>query len=157
VLSLVIPLAAAGGIFGQGYSSAQPGDPAAIYFRAFTIYAGQEACEQSPVPAEFRILPDPLQLKVGDRIHRTNFDEHTSELVIEAYDKDGLFLPAVPIHVDLVDVQSVVESRSDWDYFEAVRAGEDELVVSWACAAPDGSPLEERVRILVTPDSEAVE
>jgi hypothetical protein len=150
VLSLAIQPAAAGGVFGEGYSSAEPGGTAAIHFRVFTIYTGQEACEKSPVPTELRILPNPLRLNVGDRIHRTNGDEHASELVIEAYDKDGLFLPSVPIVVNLIDVQSVVVSRSDWDYFEAIRAGEDELVVGWACPGPDGSPVEVRIRILVT-------
>jgi hypothetical protein len=151
VLSLAIPLAAASEIFGEGYSSARPGGPAAIYFRAFTIYTAQEACAKSPVPAEFRILPDPLELNVGDRIHRTNGHEHASELVIEAYDQDGTFLPSIPIIVNLIDVQKVVASRSDWDYLEAIRAGEDELTVHWACPAPDDSSVEKRIRIFVTP------
>jgi hypothetical protein len=112
VLLLAIQPAAAGGIFGEGYTSAEPGGPATIRFREFTIYTAQEACETSPLPTELRILPNPLRLKVADRIHRTNGDEHASELVIEAYDKDGLFLPSVPIVVNLIDVESVVVSRS---------------------------------------------
>lgn len=153
VLLLALPSAAAGGVFGEGYSSAVPGGPAAIHFRAFTIYTGQEACAKSPVPAELRIVPNPLQLNVGDRIHRSNGHEHVSELVVEAYDRDGVFLPSVPIIVNLIDVQSVVASRSDWDYFEAIRAGEDELVVYWACPAPDTSSVEKRIRIVVTSES----
>lgn len=137
--------------FGEGYSSAAPGGPAAIHFRAFTIYTGQEACAKSPKPAELRIVPNPLQLQVGDRIHRSNGDAHVSELVIEAYDEDGSFLPSVPIIVNRIDVQSALASRSDWDYLEAIRAGEDELVVYWACPAPDGSAVEARIRIFVTP------
>ncbi len=147
---LGVPLAATAGIFGEGYSSAEPGAPSAIHFRAFTIYTGAEACRGSPVPVELRVLPSPLRMSVGDRIHRSNVDRHPSELVIEAYDKDGAFLPAVPIVVATVEVQNVVGSRSDWDYFEALREGEDELVVGWACSAANGTPVEARVRILVT-------
>ena len=150
VLLLAVPPAAIAGIFGEGYSSAKPGAPSAVYFRAFTIYTGQEACEKSPVPVELRIFPNPLQMSVGDRIHRSNVDEHPSELVIEAYDKDGAFLPAVPVVVNTIDAQNVVGARSDWDYFEAIREGEAELVVGWACAAPDGEPVEARIRILIT-------
>ena len=150
VLFLATPVAVAGETFGEGYSSTEPGGPSAIYFRAFTIYKGKEACEKSPLPVEFRIFPNPLRMKVGDRIHRSNVHDNPSELVIEAYDKDGVFLPAVPIVVDTIDAQHVTGSRSDWDYFEAIREGEAELVVGWACATPDGVPVEKRLRILVT-------
>ena len=74
---------------------------------------------------------------------------NSSELIIEAYRDDGKFLPAVPIIVTTVDVQNVMTTRSDWDYLEAIREGEDELVISWACRTPDGVPLEARVRIVV--------
>jgi len=150
VLLLAVPLAAAAGIFGEGYSSAEPGAPSALHFRTFTIYTLQEACRKSPVPAGLRIFPNPLRMSVGDRIHRSNVSEHPSELVIEAYDKNGAFLPAVPVVVNTLEVSNVVGSRSDWDYFEALREGEDELAVFWACAPPDGTPVEARVRIIVT-------
>jgi hypothetical protein len=72
----------------------------------------------------------------------------SAELLADLH--DGLFLPSVPIVVNLIDVESVVVSRSDWDYFEAIRAGEDELAVGWACPGPGGSPVEARIGILVT-------
>jgi len=150
VLFLGTPRAADAGTFGEGYSSVEPGGPSSISFRAFTIITGREACEKSPRPAELRIFPNPLRMRVGDRIHRSNVDEHPSELVIEAYDDRGAFLPAVPIAVSTIDAQRVTGSRSDWDYFEALGEGEAELVVFWPCTTPGGPNVEARVRILVT-------
>jgi hypothetical protein len=148
-LVLLFPLSALAGIFGEGFSSSLLGGPPAIRYRAFTIYTAQEACAESALPAEFRVRPNPLRMRLGDRVHRTNVERNPSELIIEAYGEDGEFLPAVPIIVSTVDVQNVTVSRSDWDYFEAVRDGEDELVIAWACRTPNGVQLEARVSIIV--------
>ena len=150
ILMLILPISAIAGFFGEGYSSMAPGGPSDISFRAFTIYTQQEACEKSAHPTELRIIPNPLILKIGDRIHRSNVNVHQSELVIEAYGKSGDFLPAVPIIVSMNDVQNVTVSRSDWDYFEAIHAGQGELVAAWACDTRDGRQLEARVRLIVT-------
>lgn len=138
------------GQFGEGYSSAEPGAPSDLHYRAFTIYTAQEACAQSAMPSEFRVRPDPLRLAIGDRIHRSNVNRHPSELVIEAYGPRGEFLPSVPIIVSTMDLQNVTRTRSDWDYFEAAAEGEDELVVAWACGTPDGAPVQTRVRLIVS-------
>ncbi len=149
-LMLLAPPDTLAGQFGEGYSSMVPGGPSDLRYRAFTIHTGREACDLSAAVSEFRVSPNPLLLKVGDRIHRTNVDSQISELVIEAYGASGEFLPAVPIVVSTIDSQRATEIRSDWDYFEAVREGEGDLVVKWACTAPsgEGSPLE-TVRIIV--------
>ena len=138
------------GIFGEGYSSAEVGTPSPIYFRAFTIYTGQEACEHSLRPVEFKILPNPLRLTIGDRVHHTGLDGRPSDLVIEAYDAEGAFLPSVPVTVAVISKDNVTDSRSNWDYMEAVRDGQDELRVVWACTAADGRTVETRIPILVT-------
>lgn len=151
-LILIVPAAVSAAAFGEGYSSMISNGPADIRFRAFTIYTLQEACDSSPAVAELRIFPDPLILKIGDRIHRSNVNSQTSELIIEAYGNDGEFLPAVPVIVSTVDVQNITSTRSDWDYFEAVREGEDGLIVAWACPTPGGQQLETRVRVVVTSD-----
>lgn len=153
-LSFLVPLSVLAGTFGEGYSSATPGGPAAIYFRAFTIHTEREACAKSANPVELRVYPNPLLLKIGDRIHRSNVDTRPSELVVEAYGENGEFLPALPIAVSTMDLQNVTTSRSDWDYLEAVREGEDELVVAWACAGRNGVPIVTRVRIIVRPGDE---
>jgi hypothetical protein len=72
LLVIPYPLSASGGIFGEGYSSAAPGAPAGISFRAFTIYTGQDACAKSALPSKLKVLPNPITLRVGERIHRTN-------------------------------------------------------------------------------------
>lgn len=138
------------GTFAEGYSSVEPGGPSSIYFRAFTIITGRQECEKSQRPVELRVFPNPLRMNVGDRIYRSNIEEHPGELVVEAYDEGGNFLPAVPIIVTTIDVQKVTGSQSDWDYFEAIGEGEAELVVFWLCAAPNGAHVEARVRVLVT-------
>ena len=150
ILMLLAPPDSLAGQFGEGYSSMVPGGPSDLRYRAFTIHTGRETCDLSAAVSEFRVSPNPLLLKVGDRIHRTNVDSHISELVIEAYGASGEFLPAVPIVVSTIDSQRVTETRSDWDYFEAVREGEDDLIVQWACpASGEGESLLETVRIIV--------
>ena len=144
-LGCLLPCACLAGVFGEGFSSAVQGGPSDISLRAFTIYTLQEACEESAVPAELRIQPDPLALKVGDRIHRANVDPDQSELIIEA----GEFLPAVPVVVSIIDLVGVTQSRSDWSYFEAIRVGEDVIVVAWPCTQPGEPWLEARVRLVV--------
>lgn len=155
-VALLLPVSALAGHFGEGYSSAEKGAPSDIYYRAFTIYTQQEACAISARPAELRVFPSPLILKVGDRIHRTNVEMNPGDLIVEAYAEDGEFLPAVPIIVYTIDRQNVVSARSDWDYLEAMREGEDELVVAWACGSADGPPLEARVRLVVTADDSPI-
>jgi hypothetical protein len=149
---LLVPsgLWASGGIFAEGYSSPAPGAPSQISFRAFTIYTWQDACAKSGTPSELKVMPNPITLNVGDRIHRTNVSEQRSEIIVEAYGARGLFLPAVPIIVSTVDPNGVLGNRSDWDYFEAVGEGEAELVVGWACQQSGGAPLQASVRIIVT-------
>ncbi|MEM6484532.1 MAG: hypothetical protein AAF662_06055 [Pseudomonadota bacterium] len=141
---------ALGGIFGEGYSSSLPGGPSAIYFRAFTIYTRQEACETSGIPAKLKILPNPIQLRIGDRIHRSNVEQHPSEIVVEAYDEHDAFLPAVPITVSTIDTSNITTSRSDWNYFEATKEGKAEVSVSWACSTADGNALEARASVVVS-------
>ena len=144
VLLILLPVSGWAWVFAEGYSSAKPSVSARIFYRAFTIYTGQDACSDSPVPFEFRVRPNPITLKVGERIHRTE----RSELIVEAYDEAGLFLPAVPLVVTVIDSMTVVRSRSDWDYFEAIAEGEAELLIAWYCPADDH--VQAKVRILVT-------
>jgi len=151
-IGCLLPFACMAGQFGEGFSSMVPGGQSDISFRAFTIYTLQEACEKSAVPAELRVLPNPLVLKVGDRIHRSNASPSQGELIIEAYGEDGEFIPAVPVIVSTMDVQGVTAARSDWDYFEAIRTGEDDIVVAWPCTQPDEPWLEARARLLVVSD-----
>lgn len=128
-LSLLLCAPASAFTFAEGYSSAAKGASARLYYRSFTIYTGEDACAHSAVPASFTIHADPLDLRVGGRIHRNG----ESELVIEAYDAEGTFLPSVPVVVNVVADSNVIESRADQDYFEALAAGEGQVTVSWFC------------------------
>lgn len=141
---------ALGDHFAEGYSSVAPDVPAELRFRAFTLDSMREACSSLATPSRLRIQPDPLLLKVGDRIHRSNASESAGELVIEAYGADGRFLPRVPVMVATAGETGVTDARSDWDYFEAMRAGEGELIVSSPCAAVNDIAIEAKVRIIVS-------
>lgn len=152
-LALLSPLTVFAGDFGEGYSSMIPNGPSDIRIRAFTIYSNQEACDLSAVVAEFRVYPNPLILNIGERIHRTNDNTQTSELVIEAYGTNGEFLPSVPVRLSTMDIQQVTATRSDWDYLEAVREGEDDLIVQWACATSNGVHPLAKVRIIVNSEN----
>jgi len=125
-------------VFAEGYSSPEPGSSSKIYFRAFTIYTAQDACDKSPKPSDLRISPNPFRMRVGDRIHHSGLNVRPSDFVIEAYDEHGMFLPSVPIIVNIIDTNNVTASRSDWDYFEAINEGEAKLTASWLCSTTDG-------------------
>ena len=71
-------------------------------------------------------------INVHDRIHRNE----RSELVIEAYNAKGEFLPAVPIAVAIDADERVLGSRADWDYLEALRPGRGVIKVWWHCPGP---------------------
>ena len=149
IATLLLPMSVHAGVFGEGYSSQEPGESASISYRAFTIYKLQEVCKGLAAPRELRVHPNPIVLKIGDRVHRSNADIKVSELAVEAYGPSGEFMPAVPILVSTVDVQNVTSTRADWDYLEAVKLGEDDLEVSWACPRPRGQGIATRAKIIV--------
>ena len=139
-LSLLLSVAvwatpAAAFTFAEGTSSTEPGAPSAIFYRAFTIYTGQEACASSRTPASLRVHLRMEEVGVGTRVHR----DSPSELVVEAYDDAGTFLPAVPIVVEVLANTGVVASGGDRDYFEIIGPGEVEVVARWLCAEVRGS------------------
>ena len=127
--------------FAEGFSSPAPGFHVNTGYRAFTTVTGPEACAISPTPAEFRFKPSGIDLTVGTRIYR-------SVLVIEAYDKEGNFLPSIPINVELIEADDLLASGSDWTYAEGVRPGKGKVVVSWRC--PAEYPISATAEITVT-------
>jgi len=145
----LVPTWAYASIFGEGFTSEAPGSPSDIRLRVFTIYTREESCERSPVVDHFKIIPSPLYLEIGDRIHRTNVNEWSSEIVVEAYDENDRFLPSVPIFVSLIDEDGIATLRSDWDYFEATHEGEAILTITWACPNQDNEPIEANSPIVV--------
>jgi hypothetical protein len=116
--------------FAEGYSSSAPGASSRIFYRAFTLNTSQ--CARSPVPKAISIRLDRSSLEIGDRVHRNE----RSELIVEAYDAESRFLPAVPIIVQVLADHNVLGSRADWDYFEAISSGEGKVLVRWACGTP---------------------
>jgi hypothetical protein len=126
--------------FAEGYTSDTVDTAAKVDHRAFTIVGGQEACDKSPMPAEFRVKPRSIYLKIGDRLYR-------DDLIIEAYDEDGKFISSVPIVIQILGRDDLLKGGSDRDYVEAVSTGTGRLLVGWRCP---GEPVQVSVTILVT-------
>lgn len=134
-LALLAASPASAFMFAEGHSSAKPGASAALSYREFTIYLAEEACAHSPVPSRIEVRLARSSLSIGERIHRTS----SSELIVEAYDEEGRFLPEIPILVDVDAPLDVAGSRADWDYLEARGAGEAKVVVTWLCGNVRGA------------------
>lgn len=116
--------------FAEGYSSATPGEPALLYYRAFTLTEGREACDSGSKATALRLRLPSTTLKVGDRIHRMNTNPATRmDLIIEARDGLGALVPGVPIVVDVIPENAdgtdkePVTTRGDLDYLEATAPG----------------------------------
>jgi hypothetical protein len=131
VILVLTPLGAIAWSFAEGYTSATVDAVAPTGYRAFTTITGPEACDISPEPGGFRIKPDTIELKVGDRLYR-------DKLVIEAYSRNGEFLPTVPIVIDIVDTDEVLAGRSEWNYAKATKPGSATLLISWLCGSVRG-------------------
>ena len=136
-------LALSTGVFGQeGYSSAEPGVPANIYSRAFTLMIHQQVCEDSPDVARISLKLFRDVMVVGERIRTNRADDSVvSDLVIEAFDASGNFLPAVPVYSSVSSAgrtrdfdPGVVYRDGSMDYWELRKAGEIEVSAYWACA-----------------------
>lgn len=144
--------------FAEGYSSAVPGDSAKIYSRVFTLYNLEPACSATSVISELVISYGTKSLKIGDRIHRnTASDEQRTKLVIEAFDVEGNFIPAVPIYVDLFPMDEAgirdtgtLFGYSDMDYQEVVRSGKVDILVRWGCSEYKGAGvIDDRLKLTV--------
>jgi hypothetical protein len=139
--------------FAEGYSSATPGEPALLYYRAFTLDETLEGCGTLSRPTALRIRMPATKLKVGDRIHRLNSNPATRlDLVIEARDGNGALVPGVPIVVDIIPQKaegSTVEpvaSAADQDYLEAVAPGGFTLQAMTYC---DYGPIRSQLALTI--------
>jgi hypothetical protein len=126
--------------FAEGYSSAEPGAPALLYIRAFTLTEGRESCDTGPRATSLRLRLPSTTLKVGDRIHRMNTNPATRmDLIIEARDGTGALVPGVPIVVDVIPENAgdagnePFTSTSDLDYLEATAPGKFTLQAQIYC------------------------
>lgn len=141
-LSSLFSANAYGFAFAQGYSSASLGDPAKIYYRAFTLHNLEPACSKTAPVSNLVVSHPKTRFTVGDRIYRNDPNSlKETEMVIEAFDETGNFVPSVPIDVQLIarDVtgaynSTVFHGYSDMNYTEAVMPGEFDIIVSWACS-----------------------
>jgi len=141
----------------EGFSSPTVDSPAKLYYRAFTIYTGQEACDKSPKVATLRIRVPSQTLIVGDKLqayYRDSTEE--SDLIIEAYDSTGNFLPSVPISAEAYSIgrtdnydPGIIYINSSMDYWEARRPGRFVVTARWNCATTDSNGVYDEVTIEV--------
>jgi hypothetical protein len=139
--------------FAEGYSSATPGEPALLYYRAFTLDENLEGCGTLSRPTALRIRMPSTRLKVGDRIHRLNANPATRlDLVIEARDGLGALVPGVPIVVEVTlqkaegSSEEPVVSKADQDYLEAVAPGSFTLSAMTYC---DYGPVRSQIALTI--------
>lgn len=152
-LDILFPAAAWAITFAEGYSSATPGAPALLYYRAFTTDEGREACDALARPSALRMRLPSATLKVGDRIHRMNTNPATRlDLIVEARDSLGALVPGVPIVVEVLAQKaegSTVEpvtSPADKDYLEIVAPGAVTLVAMTYC---DYGPIRSQLALTI--------
>lgn len=114
---------------GEGYSSQGQGLPAEIYYRQFTLSDWQDICAKAPFPTAIKMRPNPIRLRVGQKLR---LGPH-SDVSVEAVNGRGIFLKRVPISVEVDDPHGTVHSRDDWDYLKAIRKGRAKLTVHAYC------------------------
>lgn len=141
----------AGWHLAETYTADVPGSPVALHSRSFSLGIMPEVCSKSPAPSKL-VLRDPIRLRVGQRIERmAQVPENSQDdVIVDAYDEHGTFLPHVPVTISVLDPQGILAFRSDGDYVEAVAVGEAGLEVFWACASPEGPVIQARARVIVT-------
>lgn len=141
----------AGWHLSEAYTADAQGLPVALHSRLFSLGVMPEICDKSPVPSKF-VPRDPIRLRVGQHIERIGqvSENRQDEIVVDAYDENGSFLPHVPIRVTVTDPQGIIGYRSDGDYVEAVAPGEASFDVTWACESDRESRVQSRIRVLVT-------
>lgn len=146
----------------EGFSSAEPSIPANIYYRAFTIITLQEECEKSPEVSKITLRLANTTIEVGDRVHSNSPDDSTvSDLVIEAFDDEGNFLPSVPVHVGAgsqgrtIDYDpGVIYKDASMEYWEARKPGKFDIGAIWACSSNPQKVVGDTVTIQVVESSD---
>ena len=86
-------------VVGEGYSSSSRWESIEAGWRMFTIYAGQDACANTPLPST--LSAEPIRLAVGEKFL-------LNMLVVTAHDTDGTLIPRVPISIGRCDSSSVL-------------------------------------------------
>jgi hypothetical protein len=144
-------VSSAGWHLSEAYTADVQGLPVALHSRLFSLGVMPEICNKSPVPSKF-VPRDPIRLRVGQHIERIGQvpENRQDDIVVDAYDAKGTFLPHVPIRVTVTDPQGIIGYRPVGDYVEAVAAGEASFEVTWACGSDDGPRVQSRIRVIVT-------
>lgn len=158
----ILAVLPATGLGAEGYSSSALSIPAKIYYRAFTLYTGKEACDKPPEVKTIRITVLSTTMYVGDRLYLSlAVDSVDSDFIIEAFDVVGNFVPSVPVHVEAYSVgrtidydPGIIYKDGSMDYWEAIKPGEFAVFVRWACPKPVGTGVWDEVVVRVLESNE---
>ncbi len=157
LFSLVLLILSKSALGAEGYSSPSLGSPAKLSYRAFTIYTGQEACEKTPEVASLRIRLNRQMLRVGDKLQAYYLnDAEESDLIIEAFDLAGNFIPSVPISAEAFSIgrtanydPGIIYMNSSMNFWEARKPGHFAVTTRWYCGAPGSDGIRDEVIIEV--------
>jgi len=141
----------------EGFSSSNLATPANVYYRAFTIYSLESACEKSPEVSSIKLHVPNGTLYVGERLHaNTPDDSVVSDFIIEAFDREGNFVANVPVQVSVYSVDrtstfdpGIVYRDASMDYWEARKPGEFAVFVRWSCAESASDSVTDEVIVKV--------
>lgn len=141
----------------EGYSSPDISSPAKLSYRAFTIYTGQEACNNSPDISSIKLRVSFETITIGDKLQAYGSnDSDPTDLTILAFDSEGNFVPNVPVYVHAYSIGRTEENDpgiiyidSSINYWEARKSGEFAISVRWLCAEPDSGGVMDTVVLKV--------
>jgi hypothetical protein len=154
---LMACLVAPAAVCEEGHSSAQPSAPATIHSRAFTIHTLQDACDDSPTVSSLVLTLRSTRIHVGDRINTNTVDNASvSDLIIEAFDADGNFVPSVPVYVGATSQgktqeydPGIVYKDASMDYWEARLPGKFDIEAGWLCVSDTQQAVRDKVTVEV--------
>ena len=127
-----------------GYSASRQGDSASLIKGSLNKEEQIQECSQAPRPSSLEIKLSNPDLRPGDKIYLEDF-------IIEVFDKNGDFIPEVPVIVYVLSQEGMLETDPNWDYIEVFSYGHADFFAESYCSEPFGRPgISESTSLTVT-------
>jgi hypothetical protein len=110
----------------EGKSSNAPGEAIEAEWRAYTIYSGKEACDASVEVKELKVVPEVINLKIGDIWH-------PRVLEVRAVGPENNFIPGAPISISVIDDTDLADPRGAEGYLKILGAGKISVAIFYLC------------------------
>ncbi|MCO1336897.1 hypothetical protein MO867_21450 [Microbulbifer sp. OS29] len=139
--SLIAGVCYATTLISEGFSSSTPNMAAGVHYRAFTTTMREAMCESGDLATSLKVVPEAIILQKGDLWH-------PQSLVIRAYNKNGDYIPSVPVTISVDETEAIKVNVSE-NWIQAISAGSSSLVVGPACKNRSQVKLKTIVPIIV--------